>query len=135
MQIQKRDRKRRNSMELDRIGANCRGLKVQGCRGGKARISRVDCSTAKQQRTGFIDGSSNVCTRRCNDRARGKGEMILCAWRDLSWLRADVSRLSLSISLSLPTVKFSIIPKVIQGAGIDSLVSKEFNHFDRCVNR
>ena len=62
--------------------------------------------------------------------------MILCAWRDLSLLRADVSRLSLSLSLSLPlsTVKFSIIPKVIQGTGIDSLVSKEFNHFDRSVN-
>ena len=41
---------------------------------------------------------------------------------------------SLSLSLPLSTVKFSIIPKVIQGTGIDSLVSKEFNHFDRSVN-
>lgn len=45
-----------------------------------------------------------------------------------------LASLSLSPSFSLSTVKFSIIPKVIQGTGIDSLVSKEFNHFDRSVN-
>lgn len=78
---------------------------------------------------------AGATTGRAERVKRSEDEMILCAWRDLSWLRADVSRLSLSISLSLSTVKFSIIPKVIQGAGIDSLVSKEFNHFDRCVNR
>lgn len=45
-----------------------------------------------------------------------------------------LASLSLSPSFSLSTVKFSIIPKVIQGTGIDLLVSKEFNHFDRSVN-
>lgn len=65
-------------MEFDRIGANWRGLKGWSDAGiGKQGFhgSIVRQTTAKQQRTGF-DGLSYVCTRRCNDRARGKGEMV-----------------------------------------------------------